>query len=141
MMSRSESSENAGIERRGNPESPVVRAAVVFRKFLRLGKHSDGNMVVSVHRRAGADHWNEQADDTAERVIGQECCLAKAECPTRTDYLRAKRPKSAIWPPISSRAESYAERMPGMRRLKPPALGPRARAPRCGAMCLGQISS
>src|SRR6266705_5789442 len=71
------SSESGGCARRGSPENPAARAALVLRKLLRPGKHSDGNMVVSVHRRAGADYWNEQADDTAERVIGQECCLAR----------------------------------------------------------------
>src|SRR6266568_2943658 len=71
------SSESGGCARRGSPENPAARAALVLRKLLRPGKHADGNMVVSVHRRAGADYWNEQADDTAERVIGQECCLAR----------------------------------------------------------------
>src|SRR6266702_1943191 len=71
------SSESGGCARRGSPENPAARAALVLRKLLRPGKHSDGNMVVSVHRRAGADYWNEQADDTAERVIGQECILAR----------------------------------------------------------------
>src|SRR5579864_2709058 len=54
MMPRSASSENAGSERRVNPESSVVRAAVVLRKFLRLGKHSDGNMAVSDQGRTDA---------------------------------------------------------------------------------------
>jgi hypothetical protein len=50
MVLLSASSEEAGSERRPNPERPVVRAAVAFRKFLRLGKHSGGNMAVSKSR-------------------------------------------------------------------------------------------
>src|ERR1700674_846592 len=111
---------------------PAVRAAPTFRKPLRLGKHSDGIMAASVHRRAGADYWNEQADDIAERVIRQQGCVARlrseGRAPDAMVYLRAKRSKSAICEAISSRAESPAERMPWMRSLNSSGFEARARA-------------
>src|SRR6266699_3786882 len=103
------SSESGGCARRGSPENPAARAALVLRKLLRLGKHSDGNMVVSVHRRAGADYWNEQADDTAERVIGQECWVVKAEHPMRRSTCgrsARSRPFGAPFPRGRSRRRS-----------------------------------
>src|SRR5258708_13056607 len=62
---RSASSECAGGESRVNPESPVVRAAVVFRKFLRLGMHSNGNMAISVHSTNHSEFHNERVLDPA----------------------------------------------------------------------------
>src|SRR5215469_7622462 len=59
--------------------------------------------------------------------------------PTReipSDYLRAKRSKSAIWRSISSRAASEAERMPWMRSLNSSAFEARARASSMVMSCL-----
>src|SRR5258708_34021124 len=77
--------ESGGCARRGSSEKPVASAALVLRKLRRLGKHSDGNMVVSVQRITDCVPLEECRDDTWDFRMEQEttmsCVLgAKKSC-------------------------------------------------------------